>query len=164
MNAVDLLESQHREIEKLLSRFETTTMKRHREMLMAALTADLETHALIEEHQFYPAVRAAARSETVTLRALEAHLVGIKQILTDLVGIDADDETFMVKVRALKERVAHHVRKEEAELFPKAKRLLGPEEMRILGASLEAEQYRIAGRRRPCERLSAEPAPGAELT
>ena len=72
----------------------------------------------------------------------------------------------MAKLRLLKTRVAHHVRKEEgAELFPRGQGLLGRRgDGGLLGASLEAEQYRIAGRRRRCERLSAEPAPGAELT
>ena len=56
MNAVDLLASQHRQMEKILSRLETTTMRRHKEMLLAALADDLSTHVLIGEHQFYPAV------------------------------------------------------------------------------------------------------------
>ena len=52
MNAVDLLESQHREVEKLLDRLQTNTTKRHREMLVVALADDWATHTLIEEHQF----------------------------------------------------------------------------------------------------------------
>ena len=85
MNAVNLLGAQHREVEKLLSRLDTTTMKRHREMLMAALADDLGMHALIGEAQCCPAVRAAARSENMNLKALEEHLVGIKRLFADLV-------------------------------------------------------------------------------
>ena len=50
MNAVDLLESKHREVEKVLSRLETTTMKRHREMLRAVLADEDMSSTMLEEH------------------------------------------------------------------------------------------------------------------
>jgi hemerythrin superfamily protein len=156
MNAVDLLASQHRQIERLLSRLETTTMKRHKEMLLAALAEDLSTHALIGEHQFYPAVRSALRSEDAVLKSLEDHLLTIKRLIVEVVTSAADDANLSGRLDSLKECVDHHVQMEETELFPRVKTLIDPAEMRILGASLEVEQSRLEGRRRPCGPASPE--------
>jgi hemerythrin superfamily protein len=146
MNAVDLLESQHRQAEKLLSRLETSFMKRHRDMLMEALADELSTHALIEEHKFYPAVRAASPSENPVLNSLEVHLNGIRRLLAEMVTVDAAATVSPAQLRCLKENVEHHVRKEELELFPRVKRRIDAKELRDLGAALEVKQHRIEGR------------------
>ena len=150
MNAVDLLASQHRQIEKLLARLETTTMKRHKEMLLAALADDLSTHVLIGEHQFYPAVRSALRSEDAVLQSLEDHLATIKRLIVEAVTSAADDANLIGRLGSLKECVDQHVRLEETELFPKVTARFDPVEMRVLGAALEVEQSRLEGRRKPC--------------
>src|SRR5437868_428211 len=130
MNAIDLLESQHRDVEDLFSEIEEAKNADAKTELFEQLADSLATHAAIEEHHFYPAVRAK-RTEDILLESLEEHL-GIKRILADLMKTDASDETFDAKIKVLKEQVEHHVEEEEGELFPKVKKLLSAEELDAL--------------------------------
>ena len=161
MNAIELLESQHREVEKLFARIDKATKKRDKDELFAQLADDLAMHATIEEHQFYPAVRAK-RTEDILLESLEEH-VGIKRVLADLLTITADDETFDAKIKVLKEQVEHHVKEEETDLFPKSKKVLDAKEMAALGAALEEEKNRIEKRGKPRKGIPAETAHAAPL-
>lgn len=137
MNAIDLLKSQHREVEQLFSKLEKAKGAKSKRAAFEAVADALAAHATIEEHQFYPAVKAK-RTEDILLESLEEHL-GIKRVLADLLQISADDETFDAKAKVLKEQVEHHVEEEEEDLFPKVKKLLAKEELEELGANLEAE-------------------------
>ncbi len=82
MNAIDLLESQHREVAKLLSQIEKAKTADAKEKLFTQIADKLAVHASIEEHQFYPAVKAK-RTNDILLESLEEHL-GIKRVLADL--------------------------------------------------------------------------------
>jgi hemerythrin superfamily protein len=54
MNAVDLLESQHREVEKLFSKIENAKSTATKGKLFEEIADKLAVHAAIEEHHFYP--------------------------------------------------------------------------------------------------------------
>ncbi len=159
MNAIELLKSQHREVEKLFAALETAKDARETRKLFGELADSLAAHATIEEHQFYPAVRAK-RTEDILLESLEEHL-GIKRVLADLLKVDAKDQTFEAKLKVLKEQVEHHVGEEEKELFPKVKKVLDKEELEALGETMAAEFAKLeAGRPRdavPAETKQAAP-------
>jgi hemerythrin superfamily protein len=141
MNAIDLLESQHREVEKLFSKIEKSKSEDAKGKLFEEIADKLAVHAAIEEHHFYPAVKAN-RTEDILLESLEEHL-GIKRILADLLEIEPSDETFDAKVKVLKEQVSHHVEEEESELFPKVKKLLSKEQLEAIGQEMSAEQAEL---------------------
>jgi len=160
MNAIDLLKSQHREVEKLFAALEKAKDAREKQNLFGELADSLAGHATIEEHQFYPAVRAK-RTEDILLESLEEHL-GIKRVLSDLLKIDAKDKTFEAKVKVLKEQVEHHVGEEEKELFPKVKKVLDKEELEAVGEKMKAEFDKLeAGR--PRDAVPAETKHAARL-
>jgi hemerythrin superfamily protein len=160
MSAIDLLESQHREVEKLFTQLEKAKDAKKRTQLFEEVADKLAIHAAIEEHHFYPAVKAK-RTEDILLESLEEHL-GIKRVLADLLKTDADDDTFDAKIKVLQEQVEHHVGEEESDLFPKVKKLLSAAELDTLEQQMVAEQEELedAGDARasiPGE--TAEPAP-----
>ncbi|HXI57857.1 MAG TPA: hemerythrin domain-containing protein [Polyangia bacterium] len=161
MNAVELLESQHRQVEKLFAQIEKATKKADKQDLFAQLADALAMHATIEEHQFYPAVRAK-KTEDILLESLEEH-VGIKRVLADLLAIGADDETFDAKIKVLKEQVEHHVKEEETDLFPKSKKVLDAKEMAALATSLEEERIRIEKKGMPRKAIPAQTKHAAAL-
>jgi hemerythrin superfamily protein len=161
MNAVNLLESQHREVEKLFAKIEKAATTRDKATVFAELADALAMHATIEEHQFYPAVHAK-RTEDILLESLEEH-VGVKRVIADLLAISADDETFDAKIKVLKEQVEHHVKEEETDLFPKSKKVLDAKEMEALGAALEDERDLIEKRGRARYGVPAETAHAAPL-
>ena len=112
--------------------------------LFNQLKAALEVHAAIEEEIFYPAVKKA-RSEHVKDEVREAYEEHkqIKSLLAQAASITPGDETFDMKIKVLKEDVEHHVKEEEREMFPDAKRFLGESRLVELGAQLEARKQAL---------------------
>jgi hemerythrin superfamily protein len=162
MNAIDLLESQHREVEDLFTRIDKAKATGTKEKLFEELADSLAVHAAIEEHQFYPAVKAK-RTEDILLESLEEHL-GIKRILADLLDTPAEDETFDAKIKVLKEQVTHHVKEEETDLFPKSRKVLDSDELKALGAKMQAEQAELEAKGTPRDTIPSETAEAAPLT
>ena len=116
---------------KLFSRIEKAANAAAKDALFIEIADKLAVHAAIEEHHFYPAVKAK-RTEDILLEALEEHL-GIKRVLADLLEIEASDESFDAKIKVLKEEVQHHVGEEEKDLFPKVKKILSKDELEAIG-------------------------------
>jgi hemerythrin superfamily protein len=154
MDAIELLESQHREVEDLFSEIEDAGDTAAKTALFEELADKLAIHAAIEEHHFYPAVKAE-RTEDILLEALEEHL-GIKRVLADLLKTDADDQTFDAKIKVLKETVSHHVEEEESDLFPKVRKLFDKERREALGQEMSAEQAELEEAGNAREQVPAE--------
>jgi hemerythrin superfamily protein len=149
MNAIELLESQHREVEDLFSQIEKAKDPGKKEQLFTTLADNLAVHATIEEHRFYPAVKAK-RTEDILLEALEEHLA-IKRVLSDLLDVEIEDETFDAKLAVLKETVEHHVEEEEGDLFPKVRKILSSDELEAIGQEMSAEQAELEEKGNPRE-------------
>jgi len=64
----------------------------------------------------------------------------IKALLAQIADITPADETWNMKVKVLKEDVEHHVKDEETEMFPDARKFLGEQRLMELGAELEARK------------------------
>lgn len=161
MNAVDLLESQHREVETLFSKLEKAKTESAKNALFTEIADKLAVHAAIEEHHFYPAVKAQ-RTEDILLESLEEHL-GIKRVLTDLLETSAGDETFDAKVKVLKEQVSHHVEEEESDLFPKVRKLFDEEQLEAIGQEMSAEQAELEDAGEPRKAVPSETGHAATI-
>lgn len=143
MDAISLLEQDHRTVEALFKTFEKLGERaaKQKEKIVRQFTRELAIHAAIEEMLFYPAVRKAAEAakqkslheaEDTVLESLEEHHI-VKWTLAELEKMTAEDERFEAKVTVLMESVRHHVEEEREELFPKARRLLGKKLLDELG-------------------------------
>ena len=135
MNAIDLLEKQHREVEQLFKKFEKAEGEEEKQSLFEEIGDKLAVHAGIEEKHFYPATRTA-RTEDELREAVEEHL-SVKRIIADLLEMEPSNPQFEPKVLVLKEQVEHHVEEEEEELFPKVKKMLSRDELDDLGTVME---------------------------
>jgi len=125
MNAIEMLEKDHKEVSKLFSKFEKARGAAAKQDLVNQIGDALAIHATIEERHFYPAVREK-RTEDILLESLEEHLA-IKRVIADLLRMSPDDESYDAKVTVLKEEVEHHVEEEEKDLFPKVKKIFDAE-------------------------------------
>ena len=134
VTAIDMLDSQHREVEALFAKLEKADGGERKQKVFTEIADKLALHASIEEQVFYPAVKAR-RTEDILLESLEEHL-GIKRVLADLIDIDATDETFDAKAKVLKEQVEHHVGEEEDDLFPKVKKIFDEETLIALAGEM----------------------------
>lgn len=161
MNAIDLLESQHREVEELFEKIEKAKSPSSKGQLFEEIADRLAVHAAIEEHHFYPAVKAR-RTEDILLESLEEHL-GIKRVIADLMEMTPEDETFDAKVKVLKEQVSHHVEEEESDLFPKVKKLFDGELLEAIGQEMSAEQDELESEGSPRRAVPSETEGAARL-
>ena len=147
MDAIAVLKRDHEEVERLFRQFEKLTERAHRskQKIVLKIIRELAIHAAVEEMLFYPAVRTAALKANVrtlkeaadtVLESLEEHHV-VKWTLSELDSMKPEDERYDAKVQVLMESVRHHVEEEQAELFPKARRLLGDDLLFELGDRIE---------------------------
>src|SRR6185369_7360153 len=107
MNAIELLEGQHREVEDLFEQMKEAETDKEKERLFTDIADKLAVHATIEERHFYPSVKAKD-TESILLESVEEHLT-IKRTLAHLLDMDAGDEAFDAKIKVLEEEVSHHV-------------------------------------------------------
>jgi hemerythrin superfamily protein len=141
MNAVELLMSQHREVEKLFKEIESSDEPEDKQALFDDLADKLTIHARIEEQFFYPAVHEK-KTEDMVLEAYVEH-TSIKRLLADMLESEADDPSFDAQVKVLKEQIEHHVKEEEGELFPAAKKVLSKEELTAIAQEMLAVQSEL---------------------
>jgi hemerythrin superfamily protein len=154
MNAIDLLESQHREVEDLFSKIEKTKNASKKEQAFLKLADALAIHAAIEEHHFYPAVREK-RTEDIVIESLQEHL-GIKRALSELLDMDVADKAFDAKLAALETEVSRHVEEEESELFPRVLELFDDAELEVIGQEMSAEQADLEEQGSPRDAVPSE--------
>jgi len=127
---LDLLESQHKEVDELFARLESGAGDRR--ALFTELANKLAAHAAAEEKVFYPSVMSKDTGFLLH-ESVEEH-VSIKRVLADLLAIDLGDEAFEARLAVLKEQVSHHAhREEENKLFPKVRSALTSDERAALG-------------------------------
>jgi hemerythrin superfamily protein len=161
MNAIDLLKSQHREVEALFAKLDKAKDADAKDDLFTQIADKLAVHATIEEHHFYPAVKAK-RTEDILLEALEEHL-GIKRVLADLLETDPADESFDAKCKVLEEQVEHHVEEEETDLFPKVQKLLSKDQLDAIAQEMSAEQAELEEEGDPRNAIPSETEHAAPL-
>jgi hemerythrin superfamily protein len=161
MNAIKMLELQHREVANLFEKIEQARKADTKERYFIQLADSLAIHATIEEHHFYPAVREK-RTEDILLESLEEHLA-IKRVLSDLLDVDIDDETFDAKLAVLKEEVEHHVEEEEKDLFPKVKKVLDEGQLEAIAQAMTAEQNELEEKGNPRDAVPGEVDKAAPL-
>ncbi len=111
-DAVQLLKSDHREVEKLFAEHEKAGTRTRKKAIIEQITQALKIHAEIEEKIFYPAVRQKADAEDKLDEAQVEHDT-MKILIADLEQ-GGGGEYRDAKVKVLSEYVKHHVEEEEA--------------------------------------------------
>lgn len=143
MNAFTLLKEDHQKVAGILEKLDDTTERgvKTREELFARLKFELDIHTEIEETIFYPELEKHDETRDITLEGIEEHRI-VKELLAELDALAKDDEVWTAKMTVLKENVEHHVKEEEGEMFPKARKALTEEEIESLGTRLQAAKQK----------------------
>ena len=122
-DAIELLKQDHANVKKAFKEFErldhedTATLQE----LVVTVCSELKVHTAIEEEIFYPAVREAIEDEDIMNEAKVEHQ-SAKDLITQLEAMKADDPLYPATFTVLCEYVLHHVKEEESEMFPQAKK------------------------------------------
>jgi hemerythrin superfamily protein len=153
VNAIDLLEQQHREVEDLFDEFEDTGegAKKTRERLCREISDQLAVHAEIEEKLFYPESKQP-ETEDLLRESVEEHLA-VKRLLAEIMEGGIEDEQFEARMAVLKEQVEHHVEEEEKELFPKVRKSCSKEELEDLGSRMDEMAKKLVEEGEPSAKI-----------
>jgi hemerythrin superfamily protein len=139
VDALTLLKADHKDVEKHFREFEHAGARARTTKTNAAKAAirELATHSAIEEQIFYPVLRDEVPSIVDdVLQGLEEHHV-VKWLCAEVDRCSPDDERFEAKMTVLIENVRHHVREEEAEIFPVVRGALGRKRLTEIGELLD---------------------------
>ena len=146
LDAIDLLKQDHDRVGKAFKDFEkldrqdTETCRQ----LIQSVCEELKVHTILEEEIFYPAVREAIDDEDLMNEAAVEHETA-RILIDQLENMEADDPNYFATFTVLGEYVRHHVKEEQSEMFPEAKKAK---------LDLEALGERLRARK---EELTAEP-------
>ena len=123
-DACDLLDADHKKVQKMFKDYEELTGSRARSAaqkkmdLARQICMELTVHTQIEDEIFYPACREAIKDTDILDEATVEHQ-SAKDLIEQLEQAGEADEMFDAKVKVLGEYVNHHVQEEEGELFPR---------------------------------------------
>jgi len=137
MDAITLLETDHRRLEDLLARGEDTTETavRERKTLLDTINRELTIHETIEERVLYPALKAYPEARDIVLEGLQEHHVA-DLIMKELYETAVSDEAWGAKFKVFKENIEHHIKEEEGPMFRTARGVMSREELLQLGAKM----------------------------
>jgi hemerythrin superfamily protein len=143
--AITLLKTDHREVEKLFAQFEKTSGSVRKQALVQKICEALTVHATIEEEIFYPRARdALKRSGQDLLDEAEVEHEGIKWRIEELRNAQPQTALYDARVKVLSEYVAHHVKEEERNLFPKVR--ASELDTAAVGSELAARKEALTGK------------------
>jgi len=120
-DAIALLRADHQEVSALFAQFEKARTDKRKGELAAKICTELKVHAQIEEEIFYPAFSAATKDKSLVPEATVEHQT-MKDLIAQLESSSPDAALFDAKVKVLSEYVKHHVKEEQNEIFPKARK------------------------------------------
>jgi hemerythrin superfamily protein len=123
-DAIAMLVADHREVSDMFEQFDQLgdRAKVAKEKLKDKICIALTAHTTIEEEIFYPAVRKAIEDgEDMVDEAVVEH-ASAKDLIRQLQEMKPEDDLYDAKVKVLGEQIEHHVKEEEEEMFPKARK------------------------------------------
>jgi iron-sulfur cluster repair protein YtfE (RIC family) len=134
---IAMLKKDHREVAELLKRLAASKPGPRRRTVVTKLASDLQLHMQFEEAEIYPLLADRIGEEPAEEATIEHGLArrGVEQ-LRELV----DAPGFGAVVAMLTAGIRHHVKEEEAELFPKLKKQLDRETLIRLGDDYAAQK------------------------
>jgi hemerythrin superfamily protein len=142
-DAIELLTSDHKSVKALFQAFEKIKgdegVEDEKSELVQRICAELTVHATIEEEIFYPAVREGIDDEDLMDEADVEH-ANAKDLIAQLESANPGDDHYDAKVTVLGEMIDHHVKEEEGEMFPKARKAIDVDEV---GAELAARKAEL---------------------
>ncbi len=145
-DAVALLRADHKRLRQLLTDLKGAQTPARRQRVFEQVQDEIKAHTTIEEELFYPAFRDAAKTKKdrqMFHEATEEHHAA-DLVLKETGGAMHEPDVFAARAKVLKELVEHHAEEEETDMFPRARTLLLPSELRRLGEEMAARKRTMA--------------------
>jgi hypothetical protein len=142
--AVEILKEQHDKVKKAFREFDKLGREdtQAQQQLVQTVCEDLKLHTTLEEELFYPAAREAIDDEDLLNEAQVEHETA-KMLIEQLENMGAEDPNFHATFIVLGEYVMHHVKEEEGEMFPQAKK--SDLDLEELGSRMRSRMQELMG-------------------
>jgi hemerythrin superfamily protein len=144
VDAVTLLIADHKEVKQLFKSYDALVDAdagtEEKEALAEQICSMLTVHATVEEEIFYPAAREIVEEQDL-LDEAEVEHASAKDLIAQIQDMQPEEDLFDAKVKVLGEYIAHHVKEEEKELFPKVRR--SKLDLQALGAEMLARKQQL---------------------
>jgi hemerythrin-like domain-containing protein len=121
--ALEMLKEDHDKVKKAFKEFEKLDREDSEtvQQLVQTVCEELKVHTTLEEEIFYPALREAIEDEDIMNEAQVEHETA-KMLIEQLENMGPDDPNYHATFTVLGEYVKHHVKEEEDEMFPQARK------------------------------------------
>jgi len=136
-DAIELLTSDHREVEQFFRQYEAAANDEGVATHAAhEIIKGLSVHAAVEEQILYPMMRKADPQQSGLVdHSLEEHQE-VKELLAKVDGRPANDPEVRQIFAQLKESVEEHVKEEEGKLFPALRSHIKPDQLMEAGETM----------------------------
>lgn len=131
-DVVDRIEHDHRAVEALFAQFESS----HDRAVADKICGELEIHTMAEEKAVYPVMRAELSRGEEEIDEAEHEHAEAKQLIGRIRRTE-DSQQLAALMTELEGAIQTHVREEETEMLPKARKELPAEELEELGDKFE---------------------------
>ena len=111
-------------------------------VFLLVVCAELRVHTTLEEEIVYPALREAIEDEDIMNEAAVEHETA-KMLIEQLENMEPDDPNYFATFTVLGEYVMHHVKEEEGEMFPQAKKAKDLD-LEALGEQIKARKEELS--------------------
>ncbi|MFL5847967.1 MAG: hemerythrin domain-containing protein [Solirubrobacteraceae bacterium] len=160
-DVIEVLEHDHREVEEMFAELEslrgaaTEETKSRRKAVTEQVTIELVRHSVAEEVLVYPQVEDKVSAEEAE-HARKEHAEA-EETLHRLEKLDADDPAFDDELATLIAEIRHHIADEEGQMFAQMRQVIATDDLRKLGARVEA--FKKVAPTRPHPNVPNEPLP-----
>lgn len=124
IDALELLRADHEKVKSLFREFESLKGNddedERKSELVDEICYELTVHSMLEEEIFYPIVRSAIDDDDMMDEADVEH-AGARELISQLEVMYPGDDHFDATVTVLGEEIAHHIEKEESDMFEAAR-------------------------------------------
>ena len=144
VDAIDMLKHDHDRVERAFREFEKMDRQDAEacRRLIRLACEELKMHSVLEEEVFYPALREAIGDEDMLNEAAVEHETA-GMLIDQLDNMGIDDPNYFATFTVLGEYVRHHVKEEQGEMFPAAKK--ARVDLAALGERMRARKEELAG-------------------
>jgi len=158
MDAITLLKSDHRKVERMLQRYRSANG--NKAAIVRQITAELTAHMDAEERELYPVLRTALEDGPSLMEDAVKEHGEARGLLAELARGQEGSFDMDAKVATLRRAIEHHVKDEEQEIFPKMRQTLPKSRVQEIGARIARAKATAPKQPSPRE---AQKSPGSSV-
>ncbi|GJI99900.1 hemerythrin [Duganella rhizosphaerae] len=143
VDAIKLLTADHRKVKALFEEYDNLSDRSTaaKKKLATQICLELTKHATAEEEIFYTAVREAASDADDLVDEATVEHACVKELIAQILNMSPGEDLYDAKIKVLSEQIEHHVKEEESEMFPKARK--AKLDLMALGEAIAARKEEI---------------------